>query len=158
MATGFIAGCASRSLEPGAENIGVIPDHHAQIPSGCKFLGKISGNNIHSENVFISQKALEQDDINFLKNESNKLGANVVTFNQHQVIVTEHQSYQPKHQLRKYNVTTHNVEGNAYLCPRDVMSTFKQMKSKKLSKDKNLLIMQKYSIVKSGILLHNAAT
>jgi hypothetical protein len=147
-------GCTPRALEPGAQNLNVAADHNLQVPKNCKFLGQISDANVHGGNVyFASEKAMELDDINFLKNEGARLGANVVVFTQHQIMTSTGKFYGPKNQIRTYKVVKHNVQGNAYLCPQNAMPSLNQMKTKHVTEDKNTLIIQQYSVEKSGMLL-----
>lgn len=113
-----VAGCLPRALAPNAEKIEVLPSsNYDAMLKNCKFLGQISGKNIHGESTyFASSDKLEADDINFLKNEAAKLGANVVLFAQHQAISTPHTSASRK---AYYTETIHTIQGSAYLCPSD---------------------------------------
>jgi hypothetical protein len=128
LTTGFIVGCGPRNLEAGAENINIMP-HKAYIPQNCKFLGKISGTNVHGNmDLNSSQQDLALDHINFLKNEGKQLGANVVLFDQPQ-LVDEPIFTAGKHPHRAI-VTTHNIVGSAYLCSSSTTTTLKQWKNK----------------------------
>lgn len=120
LAVFFMSGCIPRSLEPCAKEIIVMPEH-PEILKTCRFLKEIQGNNIHGESTpFFSDEKLELDDINFLKNETAKLGGNVVVFKEHQIITTPHRSNKPKR--RYYSESKHNILGKAYLCPQEVTS------------------------------------
>jgi hypothetical protein len=114
LTTGFIVGCGPRNLEAGAENINVMP-YKAFIPKNCKFLGQISGTNVHANmDLTSSQQNLALDHINFLKNEAKRLGANVVLFDQPQLIDKPIFLGKSSHRMI---VTTHNILGSAYICP-----------------------------------------
>ncbi|HAT4482014.1 TPA: DUF4156 domain-containing protein [Legionella pneumophila] len=45
--TGTIMGCVPRHVEPGAKNITILYDKNTQHLNDCKFLGKISGKDVH---------------------------------------------------------------------------------------------------------------
>jgi hypothetical protein len=112
---GLMVGCGPRNLEAGAENISIIPNK-AYIPNNCKFLGEISGTNVHGDmDLMSSRQDLALDHINFLKNEAKKLGANVVLFDKPNLL-DKTISSGGKHSHRII-VTTHNILGSAYLCP-----------------------------------------
>jgi hypothetical protein len=148
---GLITGCGPRAIAPGAEQINVKADHNTQVSRNCKFLGQISGADIHEQmDLRSTQQDLALDDVNFLKNEGARLGANVIVFKQHQLV--DKRIPLPAKHIFYGTITTHNIEGDAYLCPHDTMATFKQMKIKK-SAIKDSLIMQKYTIEKSGMLI-----
>ncbi|MDX1901901.1 MAG: DUF4156 domain-containing protein [Gammaproteobacteria bacterium] len=113
----IISGCVPRILDPNAEGVYVVPDN--ETVKECKYLGQINGNNIHGESTYFSSKDnLEKDDINFLRNAGRKLGANVVTFCQHQVIDTPHTSATPKKHY--YTESSHDIKGGAYSCSSDI--------------------------------------
>lgn len=115
----IVTGCATRALVPNAENVKVIPDNNYDAIKSCRFLGQISGRNIHGESAaFTSDTYLETDDIYFLKNEAAKLNANVVTFKQHEIISEPHRSPNPRRS--HYTETKHNIQANAYICPSDI--------------------------------------
>jgi hypothetical protein len=111
-----MVGCAGpRVLEPGAENVKIIKVTTI-LPKSCKFLGEISNDNVHGNmDILAPQKALKSDDIIFLKNEGNKLGANLVVFKQHRT------TYVPEYRRgmgpEPINVSIDNIIGSAYLCP-----------------------------------------
>lgn len=146
-------GCAPRMLDPGAQNTRIETDQNHQLTKNCKYLGQISDANSHGGINFLSEKAMELDDINFLKNEGTKLGANTVVFSQHQVVVSNEKSIVSKGRSGTYRVVKHNVEGKAYFCPTNTMASLKQMRTR-VTKSKDPRVMQQYSIDKSGVLLN----
>lgn len=109
---GFLVGCAPRALNPGAVNVRLT----ASIPKKCRFMGAISGTNVHGDmSLAATQQELTLDHVNFLKNQAAQLGANVVVFKSPE-IVEERRLVSPK--TNSYiNLTTHNINGSAYLCP-----------------------------------------
>jgi hypothetical protein len=102
-----------------------------------------------------SQQDLALDDINFHKNKGAKLGANVIVFWQHQLV--DKRLRLPSRHSVYATIATHNIRGDAYLCPHNTTTTFKQMKTKK-SVLKCSLKMQKHTIEKAGILVSDEGT
>lgn len=113
----LLVGCGPRMLETGAENIS-IQTKAASLSKECKFIGIISGTDVH-ENMDLrsSPQELKLDDVNFLKNEGKKLGANVIVLKQHQISTKEIKG--PGKGRSYITVTPHNIEGDAYFCHRD---------------------------------------
>ncbi len=115
--SGFIVGCAPRSLNAGAENVH-LSDY--MVPKSCKFMGDIMNSNVHGDLYLESSIAdLQKDDINFLKNEGAKLGANIV-------ILTSHVSHETKIKAygktpRSITVNEHSVIAKAYRCSSALM-------------------------------------
>lgn len=144
--TGFLTGCGPRSLSPGAEQIDVI-SNTTYISNKCKNLGNISGDNTHA-NVSITapEQALTLDDINFLKNEGEKLGANLVLFKQHQLTPTKLHVGPMKY--NKYiDINTHSITGIAYLCPSNIIEKLRYSSAEHpvIIKDNRMLIIQNHS-------------
>ena len=71
-----LVGCSSIPLEPEAQKIIVSPN---QVPSGCKYLGQVIGNqgNFFSGS-YTSNRNLEEGAMHDIKNQASKLGANYV--------------------------------------------------------------------------------
>ena len=123
---GLISACGPRSLETGAENVHIKPST-AYIPKTCKFLGEISGVDVHGDmSLASSSQEMTLDDMNFLKNGGEKIGANVVVFKQHQLVDIQRSSGGKQPHVLTF--TTHNIIGSAYQCPSDAMTTLKQWK------------------------------
>lgn len=138
----MMIGCVPRSLEPGAQNVAIFYAKSNQIPRNCKFLGKISNKDVHGEKLQFTwglEKNLEADDINFLKNEGLKLGANVVVFEKHQTLIERHQ-----HGPRHSDISAHVIEGSAYLCPWRMISSIKQLNATKQKVYENPQIIKNY--------------
>ena len=128
--TGLTTGCGPRNLEPGAESVSIKPNF-AYISKTCKFLGEISGNDVHGNmSLTSSSEDLRLDDINFLKNKGKTLGANVVVFKQHQLVNEQRSTGGKNHHT--ITVTEHNVIGDAYRCPTDSMSTLKVLMAEQI--------------------------
>lgn len=113
----FLTACGPRSLSAGGNQVRV---YNSVPTSSCKFVGNISNPGVHDNlNLTASEDEMKKDDINYLKNEGARLGANVV------VLVT-HTSYQT--QIKRYGklaahskspymtVTSHKVTAKAYKC------------------------------------------
>ena len=113
----FLVGCAPRTLNAGAQNVHLY-DYLA--PKSCKFMGDIVNSNVHGDLYLGSSVAdLQKDDVNFLKNEGAKLGANVV-------VLVSHESYGiEKKRLGKHpstiTINEHSVMGRAYYCSSGLM-------------------------------------
>jgi hypothetical protein len=121
---GLMVGCGPRNLEAGAENVSIIPNK-AYIPNNCKFLGEISGTNVHGDmDLTSSQQDLALDHTNFLKNEAKRLGANVVIFDQPKSI--DKQIFTPGKHPHRTMVTTHDIVGSAYVCSSSTRTILKQ--------------------------------
>lgn len=111
--SGFLVSCTPRTLNTGAESVHV---YDYRTPKSCKFLGNITNQSVHSDLSFSSSAAdLQKDDINYLKNEGSKLGANVV-------VLVSHTSYEStKKGYGKHPATItfneHSIVGRAYRCP-----------------------------------------
>lgn len=126
MITGILVGCVPRHLEPGAQNITLLYDTNTQNLTACKFLGKISGKDVHGMKLQFTwglEKNLKKDDLNFLKNEGRKLNANVVVFEQHQNMIKRYYTLSPN---RHTDIEIHSIEGSAYRCPSQIMPTIKR--------------------------------
>ena len=63
------------------------------------------------------------DGVNHFKNEGKKLNANVVVFEKHQNLVKRYQLWSPS---RHTDISNHTIEGSAYRCPSQIMSSIKQ--------------------------------
>lgn len=123
---GTMVGCVPRHLKPGAKNITVLYDQNTQNLKSCKFLGKISGKDVHGMKLQFTwglEKNLKKDDINFLKNEGKKLNANVIVFEKHQNLIERYQTFSPS---RHTDIEIHSIEGSAYHCPSQMMSSIKR--------------------------------
>lgn len=123
-AMGMLVGCVPRLLEPDAQNITLIFGQKTQISERCKFLGKISGKDVHGRLLHFTwglEKNLKKDDINFLKNEGRKLNANVVVFEKHQTLIKRFYTSLSRHT----DVSDHAIEGSAYRCPIQMISSLK---------------------------------
>lgn len=113
-----LASCAPRTLEPGSETVKV--SYNASIARNCKFKGDVTLENIHGDMLITaSQQERELDDINFLKNEGKRLGANLVVLAKHDQIVTEQKNLSSKPHLSRRSVT-YDIQGKAYLCPTNI--------------------------------------
>lgn len=117
----ILTGCVNIPLKHGAENVTIIPHNEfaQKLLDSCKFISPISGTNIHGEStVFLSSDALEKGDLNFLRNTGFNLHANVVFFERHEIITIPESAGGASDS--DYAITTHNIQGRAYLCPLNI--------------------------------------
>ncbi len=122
-----IVGCAPRTLEPGSEMVKI--SYSAASANNCKFKGDISSENIHGDMLITSSpQERELDDVNFLKNEGKRLGANLVVLAKHERIVTEQKNLTSKPRLLRRSVT-YDIQGKAYLCPANVSQSQQSLNS-----------------------------
>lgn len=106
----MLAGCSSIStLEPGAEHVRV---GRGPVPKGCQLRGNVSSS---SEYIPLSShKSVMEGQLNSLKNQALKLGANLVIVTGHQtdyysdIIVSTAEINR--------GIDTHAMTGQAYLC------------------------------------------
>jgi uncharacterized protein YbjQ (UPF0145 family) len=76
LGTSLIVGCSSTELAPGAHKVIVSPN---KPPKGCKFLGRIVGNQGNFfTGAYTSNKNMETGAMNDLQNQAHELGANYV--------------------------------------------------------------------------------
>lgn len=117
-----LCGCMPRTLAPGAENVR-LATNSKYISIKCKFLSKIAVDRVHGD---LSLSAKEPyrvlDDVNLLKNEGKKAGANVVVLDQHERKSVRGPRTFPRAHIHKDepNIVTHiryNIKGRAYHCP-----------------------------------------
>lgn len=117
-----LIGCSNlQKLNLEATNVILTRD----VPKTCQFLGNIVNLNVH-ENLDIrsSLKDIKTDDVNFLKNEGAKRGANVV-------MLQLHKSNASPPQYRKgisgpIIIYEHYVSANAYRCSSKILLQLKQ--------------------------------
>ncbi len=91
-------------LKTGAEN--VVITSTSNLPH-CKALGAVHVNDVNGNTIeYTSHKNLDQEAANVLRNDTHKLGGNVVVITEHDTTYT-----------RENQVDSHEVDGEAYLCP-----------------------------------------
>jgi len=117
----MVVGCAPRRLNSGGENVYL----YSQAPNSCKYLGYITNPSVHKNlDLRSSFKDIQNDDINFLKNEGAGLGANVV------VLVSEKRTEAKRYYVRSpkyFIIYEHFVSANAYFCPSGVIQRSRQL-------------------------------
>lgn len=112
----MIISCAPRQLNPEARNVKITASS-STVSNNCKFLGNITLESIHGDmSLTASQSDRKLDDINFLKNEGKKLGANVVTVLQHNSRLVERERIGALKPFIRVS-TTYDIEAKAYACP-----------------------------------------
>lgn len=125
----YISGCAPRTLNPGSEKV-TIRFYSPAVVKNCKFMGEIFSESIHRDlSLTSSQQEMELDDINFLKNEGKKLGANTVTVLRHDQVISERKRY-GKHKFMGNKLSvTYEIQGRAYSCPSTVIQSLQSVGS-----------------------------
>ena len=122
----FLVGCGPRTLNMGAENIHLYDSRNMK---SCKFVGDIVNPSVHAD-LYLSSSVedLQKDDINFLKNEGAKLGANVVVLVSHASYETKLKLYGGKaaQQPRFITINEHSIIGKAYNCPSGLVPNTRQ--------------------------------
>lgn len=122
-----IIGCAPRTLVPGSEAVKL--SYNASIARSCRFMGDVTSENIHGDmSLTASQQERELDDINFLKNEGKKLGANLVVLTKHEQIVTEKTNLTSKIRFPRRSIT-YDIQGKAYSCPTGITQSQQSLNS-----------------------------
>lgn len=101
-------GCSVRQLTAGGKNVALY--EHA--PKSCKLLGTISNPNVH-EYLDLRENE-EKDHINYIKNESAKLGGNAVIITA--LIKTKVKRYYVR-SSGFFMIENHAITAQAYLCP-----------------------------------------
>lgn len=142
-----VVGCMPRHLEPDAKNITIVYDQNTRIVKNCKFLGKISDEDVHGTKIQFTwglEKNQILDDINFLKNEGRKFNANIVVFEKHQTLIKRYQHFSS---IRHSDISIHSIEGSAYLCPTQMIATIKRLKIVNHSVYENPVIIKDESII-----------
>ncbi|QLH42415.1 MAG: DUF4156 domain-containing protein [Coxiellaceae bacterium] len=85
-------------------------------PKSCSYVGQVSAYDVNgSTQMYTSHKNLQADQINVMKNQALKLGANVI-------VVGVHQTTYMKRREGTLLVDTHNMSGNAYVCPANALN------------------------------------
>jgi hypothetical protein len=113
---GTVTGCASVPLDPGAENVKVV---NGSVPKSCKVLGAVNSQDINGATVSVtSHENLMQMQLNSIRNQANKLGANLVLLTKHQTTYGYNSvDYGPtNNEHNSNNVNTHEMNGQAYQC------------------------------------------
>ncbi|MHB1948631.1 MAG: DUF4156 domain-containing protein [Gammaproteobacteria bacterium] len=119
--TGVLAGCASTPLVPGAENVKLI-NHSA--PKGCEMRGPVRSQDISGVSTsYTSHENLQVMQLNSLRNDALKLGANVIVLTQHKTA-----SGPEYYSVGQGKITTnpleinHSMQGEAYQCPSNIVN------------------------------------
>jgi hypothetical protein len=111
-----VTGCTTIPLDPGAENVKVI---NGTTPKGCKMLGAVSSQDVNGATVSVtSHENLMQMQLNSIRNQANKLGANFVSITKHQTTYGYASSDYgvTNNEHTSNNVNTHEMDGQAYRC------------------------------------------
>lgn len=115
---GSLTGCVIiPPLEPGAEKIVMID----RVPSKqCKLVGYVTSTDVNGvTQIFTSHEALQQNEINTLKNRALALGANTIVLVKHKTTYTRQGGLSwgnPNNPNNPIRVDTHVMSGKAYQC------------------------------------------
>lgn len=97
-------------LKPGAATIKVTP---APVPASCRYVNPVIANDINGKTqMYSSLHRLQRNEVNILKNQALKLGANVVQITSHQTTYVTNNNGS--------RVDTHRLVGKAYICSPQV--------------------------------------
>lgn len=108
-----LAGCTSIStLNSGAEHIKIVT---GGIPKNCNLRGKVSIN--ETEIYGPSHKTVQIGQLNKLKSQAIKLGANLIKITNHQTKYYEHPEYIIEEGKIQWELDAHGISGLAYHCP-----------------------------------------
>jgi hypothetical protein len=117
--SGILASCASIALIPGAENVKLV----TKAPKGCQMRGSVRSQDISGVSTsYTSHENLQTMELNSLRNDALKLGANVVVITQHKTA-----SGPEYYSVGQGKVTTnpleinHTMQGVAYQCTSDIL-------------------------------------
>lgn len=116
---GFITGCATVALQPGAEHLKVI---HSPAPQSCHWKGSVVSEDTNGvTQTYTSHDHLQIDEFNTLRNKAFAQGANVL-------VMTQHQTTYGKYGRRREFILLHEhrLAGQAYQCDA---KTFNQLRS-----------------------------
>lgn len=94
-------------LEPGADSVMVADGSH--LPQ-CKVLGHLVASDTNGDSMaYTSHAILEENELNILKNQTFRLGGNVL-------VVTKHVATYYDTRTKNASVDEHRTEGDAYYC------------------------------------------
>lgn len=112
----FVSACAPRELSANGQNVYLLNN---LPPRTCRLIGYIKNANVHKDlDLRYTEKDKQKDYINYVRNESAKLGANAVA-------ITSIKKFDIKRYYVKsssyFIVQGNDITANAYLCPANVM-------------------------------------
>lgn len=123
--TGLITGCASTlQLEPQAQNVKVMK---GAVPKGCQFRGNVG---ISEKDIYgPSHKDKQDEQINILRSQAVRLGANVVSITNHQTKYFPRPEYIVGEDKMHWELDAHAMSGKAYRCGLNTVNQSDQMNS-----------------------------
>lgn len=118
---GFIV--SSASAIP-VESRGSIKVTTGTVPKGCQFRGNVS---IGQTDIYgPSHKEKEKEQLNNLRHQASRLGANVVVLRSHQTRYYAHPEYIISEGRAQRELDAHAMSGKAYRCNYDVLSKIRE--------------------------------
>lgn len=125
----LLAGCASvKQLEPGAATVKIMA---GGVYKNCHLQGKVS---ISEDNIYgPSHKVVQEKQLDQLRSQAVKLGANVINITSHKTKYYEHPEYIIADGKFQWELDAHAISGLAYRCPTDTLSHLSSAESKKIS-------------------------
>lgn len=118
-----LAGCSTVALQPGADTIKVT---QGAVPTGCQFMGNLSNEDTNGvTHSYTSHAHLEVDQLNTLKNDALKRGANVLLLTQHQTTYIKQRQSNNLRMPAFTGVNTHTMVAKAYRCNVKALSQIK---------------------------------
>lgn len=122
--SGLITSCASTiRLESGAENVKMIT---GAVPKSCQFRGNVGVG--QTEIYGPSHKTKQEEQINALRNQAMRMGANVVSVTSHQTKYYHHPEYilSEGEGKMQWELDAHAMSGKAYRCSSQAASMLSQ--------------------------------
>lgn len=124
-----LTGCTSISiLNSGAEHVKIVA---GGIPKNCNLRGKVSIN--ETEIYGPSHKTVQIGQLNKLKSQAVRLGANLIKITNHQTKYYEHPEYIIVEAKIQWELDAHGISGLAYHCPSNELNQIKQSGVGKIS-------------------------
>jgi hypothetical protein len=120
--TGLLTSCASTvQLEPGAENVKVMT---GAIPKSCQLRGNVG---VSQTDIYgPTHKSKQNEQINTLRNQAARMGANVVSITSHQTTYYAHPEYIISEGKAQRELGAHAMNGKAYRCSPQVVNQLSQ--------------------------------
>lgn len=118
-----LVGCSTVAPQPGADTIKVT---QRAVPTGCQFMGNLSNEDTNgATHSYTSHAHLEVDQLNTLKNDALKRGANVLMLTQHQTTYVNQRQSDNGRMPAFTGVGTHAMAAKAYRCDAKALQQVK---------------------------------
>lgn len=125
----LLAGCvAAKQPEPSRDTVKIIA---GGVYKNCHLQGKVS---ISEENIYgPSHRVVQEKQLDQLRSQAVKLGANVINITSHKTKYYEHPEYIIADGKFQWELDAHAISGLAYRCPTDALRNINSAGSKKIS-------------------------